>query len=109
MNRWILSPALAAAILFLPLVLVLPQESEQPQPKEIEQPQLQFCLRLDRLTFYEDENITLRLCVKNPMDTEQSFTIYEKKGDINAAYMTYQPVVFDMKGNEAEIVVPYKT
>lgn len=65
-------------------------------------------LRLDRLEFYKDDKIPLRVVIKNVSDRDSSFDIYEKNGDPNSNYISFQPVVLDMKGKEAEITVPYK-
>ena len=65
-------------------------------------------LRLDKLVYYTDEQINLRICVKNRTDEKAVFDIYDKISDINTDYITFQPVVYDMKGKEAELIIPYK-
>lgn len=65
-------------------------------------------LKMDKASFYQDEDIALRICIKNKGDENALLDIYEKKDDMNSLYITFQPVVFDMKGREAETIVPYR-
>jgi hypothetical protein len=76
--------------------------------QETDDPQMRVYLRLDKMAFYEDSAIPLRICVKNCSDKATEFDIYDKFGDPNAQYITFQPVIMDMKGKEAEIIIPYK-
>ena len=73
-------------------------------------------LHLDKQKFYNSDDIILSIQIKNVTDDEISFYIYDSpkrtdlfdkaKGD-NADFTTFKPVVFDMKGKNAELIVPY--
>jgi hypothetical protein len=73
-------------------------------------------LHLEKQKFHNSEDIMLNIQIKNITDDEISFFIYDspKRSDIfdkargdNADYTTFKPVVFDMKGRNAELIVPY--
>ncbi len=73
-------------------------------------------LHLEKQKFHNSEDIMLNIQIKNVTDDEISFFIYDspKRSDIfdkargdNADYTTFKPVVFDMKGKNAELIVPY--
>jgi len=75
-------------------------------------------LHLEKQKFHNSEDIMLNIQIKNVTDDEISFFIYDspKRSDIfdkargdNADYTTFKPVVFDMKGRNAELIVPYIT
>ena len=63
--------------------------------------------RMERERFTSDENMMLTVCVKNISAAPVSFKIYSGGSGIGD-YITFQPVVFDRQGNEAETIVPYK-
>jgi hypothetical protein len=73
-------------------------------------------LHLEKQKFHSSEDIMLNIQIKNVTDDEISFYIYDspKRSDLfdkargdNADYTTFKPVVFDMKGRNAELIVPY--
>ncbi len=73
-------------------------------------------LHLEKQKFHNSEDIMLNIQIKNITDDEISFYIYDspKRSDLfdkargdNADYTTFKPVVFDMKGRNAELIVPY--
>ncbi len=63
--------------------------------------------RLERDHFKSDTTVRLSICIKNISSTSASFKIYSGGPEIGD-YLTFQPVVFDNQGNEAETIVPYK-
>ena len=63
---------------------------------------------MDKFNFYSDEEINLKVCVKNISGSKKDFFVYDKNGEENINYSTFQPVVMDMDGREAEIIVPYR-
>lgn len=73
-------------------------------------------LHLEKQKFHSSEDIMLNIQVKNVTNDEISFYIYDSpqrtdlfdkaRGD-DADYTTFKPVVFDMKGKNAELIVPY--
>ena len=65
-------------------------------------------LSMERLTFSRDEPVPLRFSVKNVSSSPLSFDIWEKGKAPQPDYITFQPVVFDMNGREAEIIIPYR-
>ncbi len=66
-------------------------------------------IRLDKQYFYADEEIQLKIYVKNYSNGYRSFNIFDKREGISSNYTTFQPVVYDMQGREAEIIVPHVT
>ncbi|HNX25603.1 MAG TPA: hypothetical protein PKG60_16265 [Spirochaetota bacterium] len=73
-------------------------------------------LHLEKQKFHNSEDIMLHIQIKNVTDDEISFFIYDspKRSDLfdkargdNADYTTFKPVAFDMKGRNAELIVPY--
>ena len=73
-------------------------------------------LHLEKQKYHNSEDIMLNIQIKNVTDDEISFFIYDspKRSDIfdkargdDADFTTFKPVVFDMKGRDAELVVPY--
>lgn len=96
-------------LLALPVLILMTARGHDPlYSQEADDPQLRVYLRLDKMAFYDDGAIPLRICVKNCSEKDTEFDIYEKADDPNAQYITFQPVVMDMKGKEAEIIIPYK-
>lgn len=65
-------------------------------------------LRMDKKIFYSDEEVTLQVCVKNISEKKNYFDVYDTLGNESSFYTTFQPLVFDMNGREAELIVPYK-
>ena len=65
-------------------------------------------IRLDKKTYYADEGINLQVCVKNISEKKNYFVVYDTANGESSLYTTFQPLVFDMTGREAEITVPYK-
>ncbi len=73
-------------------------------------------LHLEKQKFHSSEDIMLNIQIKNITGGEVSFFIYDSpmrsdifdkaRGD-NADYTTFKPVVYDMKGRSAELIVPY--
>ncbi len=73
-------------------------------------------LYLEKQKFHNSEDIMLSIQVKNVTNDEIAFYIYDSpqrtdlfdkaRGD-DADYTTFKPVVFDMKGKNAELIVPY--
>ncbi len=59
-------------------------------------------LHMDRFTFTEDDPVTLNIVVRNTSDKKEYFIVYD------TPYTTYQPVVYDPRGHEAGITVPYR-
>lgn len=59
-------------------------------------------ISIDKLTFNPDESIILEIHIKNKSHKRESLKIY----DVN--YTSFQPVVYDMSGREADIIVQYR-
>lgn len=73
-------------------------------------------LFLDKQKYHNSEDIMLNIQIKNVTDDAISFFIYDspKRSDLfdkargdDADYTTFKPVMFDMKGKNGELVVPY--
>ncbi len=65
-------------------------------------------LRLDKEKYYENEDIVLKMCIRNRSVGIISFTVFEDNRRDLPDYTTFQPVVFDNFGREAEIIIPYR-
>ncbi len=64
--------------------------------------QLRLTLRTGKTTFYSDEPVELKLVVHNTSKFVAAFDVYD------AAYTTFQPVVYNEKGREVENRVEYR-
>ncbi len=65
-------------------------------------------LKMDKLKFQESEDIILHINIKNLSGERNSFTAYDRDDFRGMSYTTFQPVVYDMSGRMAELIVPYK-
>lgn len=75
-------------------------------------------LHTDKLKYYNNDEIILKISIKNITDEQAVFYLFDsperrdifdrEKGD-TADYTTFKPVVYDMNGKNAELVVPYIT
>jgi hypothetical protein len=65
-------------------------------------------IRFHRLKFHINEPVVLKMSVKNVSDKNADINIYEKENRREPGYSTFQPVVIDMMGREAEIIVKYR-
>ncbi|MDY6967299.1 MAG: hypothetical protein SVR08_01405 [Spirochaetota bacterium] len=59
-------------------------------------------LYTDSLSFKSNVPIILNIRVDNISNRKESFYIYDE------VYTSFQPVIYDIKGREAEIIVPYR-
>lgn len=57
--------------------------------------------------FHHDEDIFVTMTVTNQSGYSNSFTIYDER-ERDVSYTTFQPVVYDSMGRNAEIIVPYR-
>lgn len=77
---------------------------------------LDIILKTAKYNYAINEDIILNIYVKNISDDIIPFTIYDSpersdiydrpRGDISG-YTTFQPVIYDMQGRNAELIVPY--
>ncbi len=63
---------------------------------------------LDKYRFFRDDPVYLKMVIKNISGSHVSFDIFETRNSNRPEYSTFQPVVFDMDGKEAEIIIPYR-
>lgn len=77
-------------------------------PAAFEPDKLRVHLRMDKRVFYSDEEVTLHVYVKNISEKKNYFEVYDSLENESSNYTTFQPLVFDMTGREAEVTVPYK-
>lgn len=75
---------------------IFPQQGEDYSEK------FRIYIQMDRFSFYPDEPIMLNIVIKNNSMKKERFRIFDK------LYTTFQPVVFDMTGREAETAVTYR-
>lgn len=66
-----------------------------------EQP-LKVIVQMDRFAFTDSDPVMLNVIIKNTSQTKQFFVIYD------TPYTTFQPVVYEASGREADIAVPYR-
>ena len=66
----------------------------------------QVYLRMDKQKFYDNERVVLKISIKNRSSVNNKFTVFENKMSGGPDYSTFQPVVYDMNGHEAEIKAP---
>ncbi len=95
-------PIVRCIIVFLFVVIFSSLEPVYSVIKEKTQPVFRVYLYMDRLSFSEDEAVTLHICVKNNSHRRESFLVYD------AQYTTFHPIVYDINGKEAENIVPYR-
>jgi hypothetical protein len=69
---------------------------------------LSLYLRLDRQVYSSSDEIVLTVTVRNNSLENVFFDVYDPANDKTNDYISYRPVVYDMKGREAELIVPYK-
>lgn len=77
---------------------------------------LDIILSTPKFNYAANENIILNIHVKNISDSVITFFVYDSperndiydrpRGDISG-YTTFQPIVYDMQGRNAELIVPY--
>lgn len=65
-------------------------------------------ISLDKQLYYADEEIILKIHVRNSTLEKKTLVIYDKDDAEHVNYSTFQPIVFDMGGTEAEAIVPYR-
>ncbi len=65
-------------------------------------------IRFDRLKFHVNEPVILRMCIKNISSENADVMVFENETNRKQDYTTFQPVVLDMTGREAEIIVKYR-
>ncbi len=65
-------------------------------------PSFRVHLRMDRFSFNDDEAIKLQVCVQNNAFRREYYKSYDMD------YITFQPVVYNSAGREAEILVPHR-
>jgi len=67
-----------------------------------ERPAFRVHLRMDRYSFDDDGAVKLNVCVTNSMFRHENFKIFDRD------YVTFQPVVYNSSGREADILVPHR-
>ncbi len=59
-------------------------------------------LQMERFSFTEDDPVMLQMVIRNTSNKKEFFIVYD------TPYTTYQPVVYEPGGKEAETAVPYR-
>ncbi|MBP7584384.1 MAG: hypothetical protein KBA61_10145 [Spirochaetes bacterium] len=67
-----------------------------------ERPAYRVHLHMERYSFDDDDPVKLHICVKNSRFRHEYFKVYDRE------YVTFQPVVYNSQGREAEILVPHR-
>lgn len=94
-------------VLFL-LFLIMLFRFDTIYPSVIDADKFNVYLRMDKQNFFLEEDVILKICVKNRSAKKISIDIYEKEGYTVPSYATFQPVVYDLMGRDAEIIIPYR-
>jgi hypothetical protein len=96
-------------ITIYPLLLAMLVSFSVPGLSAVYEPdKLRVHVRMDKKFFYSDEDVALHVCVKNISEKKNYFLVYDPGDGESSNYTTFQPMVYDMDGREAEITVPYK-
>mgnify|MGYP007042363884 CR=1 FL=1 len=72
-----------------------------------EKPQFRVTISMDRYVFTEDDQVIVNMVIHNNSDKKESFRVYDTSARGNA-YTTFQPMVMDAGGREAESTVPHR-
>ncbi len=89
-------------IVFL-LILLLPKESVPISREETTNSEkLRVFIQMEKFTFFTDEKVKVKIHIKNTSYEEVQLNIYD------LLFTTFQPLVFDRYGREAENIVPYR-
>ena len=92
-------------LLTLPLALLacIPVRAGVYEPDK-----LRVYLKMDKRVLYSDEDVVLQICIKNVSEKKNFFDVFDSIKNKPGEYTTFQPLVYDYSGREAEITVPYK-
>jgi hypothetical protein len=67
-----------------------------------DRPAYKVYLHMERYSFDDNDAVKLHVCVKNSKFRHEYFKVFDKD------YVTFQPVVYNSQGREAEILVPHR-
>jgi hypothetical protein len=65
-------------------------------------------IRMDKRTYFQNDDILLKIFVKNMSVDKNYFYIYDSSELQSADFITFQPQVYDLKGKETESIVKYR-
>lgn len=65
-------------------------------------------LSIDRESYNYNEPVILHISIRNNSSKTTSFEIFENTASTLPDFTTFQPVVFDLMGREAENIIPYR-
>jgi len=68
---------------------------------------LEVYLSLDKEKFHSNEDVLLKIHVKNTSAKRLDFIIYDVSSKSSQSFTTFQPVVFNIRGKVAENIVPH--
>jgi len=92
----------------LAILILLLQVSAGPVESDQDEKQLKLYLTMDRENYSSSEEITIHISVRNISGKLAEFEIYEDSQPETPDFTTFQPIVFDLKGREAENIIPYR-
>ena len=110
-----------SALIITALLLSMPTLSQEKAPGKVlrrkgDIQSFSVYLKMEKLKFYNSQDIILHVVIKNITDEVASFYVFDppgredmfnrERGD-TADYNTFKPVVYDMTGRNAELIVPY--
>lgn len=85
-------------LILSPHRVIYPSDGENPENTR----DFRVIIHMERYTFYSDEVVELKMQIKNNSYRKLHLYVYDD------LYTTFQPVVYDMNGREADNIVPYK-
>ena len=66
-----------------------------------------FFVTMERERFFHNDSLFVKMVVTNNSNVAKNFVIFDR-GQNSIDYLTFQPVIFDMVGRKAELIVPYR-
>jgi hypothetical protein len=65
-------------------------------------------IKMNKQKYASNEKLILKICVRNNSEDSMIIKIFDKKIGHDMAYTTFQPIVYDMRGREAETIVSHR-
>ncbi len=95
-------------IYYAVMIALMAELSVSALPGAYDPGMLRVFIRMDKANFFSDEEVTVKICIKNESERKNYFEVYDTSERESGKYTSFQPVVYDMKGREADNIVPYR-
>lgn len=73
-----------------------------------DQPSFRVFIKLDKRIYYTNEEIVIKVFVKNISSSKAYFYKYDSTRTTPSDYTTFQPIIVDKKGNDVKTIVEYQ-